>query len=173
MLHLYNPTFRTQSNPAQCDHKNCIISYSIACYCIVGFGARAVSRKTPIYFTIVIIRLERPYPEINECPSQPFGHLYWSLNHQDTAECWSIGPRMCDGVWFFYAGLQRRSKDESEYQIQGLILCVLVCTIVGKQTRRTSSELRDAIISSWIEFREAKPFQNTNSARSTSKICWD
>ena len=28
----------------------CIISYGIAWYCIVGFGARAVSRKTPIYF---------------------------------------------------------------------------------------------------------------------------
>ena len=41
----------------------------------LGVVARDVSRKTPIYFTIVIIRLERPYPEINECPSQPFGHL--------------------------------------------------------------------------------------------------
>ena len=28
----------------------CIISYGIAWYCIVGFGARAVSRKTPIFF---------------------------------------------------------------------------------------------------------------------------
>ena len=28
----------------------CIVSYGIAWYCIVGFGARAVSRKTPIYF---------------------------------------------------------------------------------------------------------------------------
>ena len=28
----------------------CIKSYGIALYCIVGFGARAVSRKTPIYF---------------------------------------------------------------------------------------------------------------------------
>ena len=27
-----------------------IKSYGIATYCIVGFGARAVSRKTPIYF---------------------------------------------------------------------------------------------------------------------------
>ena len=27
-----------------------IKSYGIASYCIVGFGARAVSRKTPIYF---------------------------------------------------------------------------------------------------------------------------
>ena len=30
----------------------CIISYGIAWYCIVGFGARAVSRKTPIYFIL-------------------------------------------------------------------------------------------------------------------------
>ena len=30
------------------------ISYGIAWYCIVGFGARAVSRKTPIYFIIYI-----------------------------------------------------------------------------------------------------------------------
>ena len=27
-----------------------IVSYGSAWYCIVGFGARAVSRKTPIYF---------------------------------------------------------------------------------------------------------------------------
>jgi hypothetical protein len=27
-----------------------VVSNSIACYCIVGFSARAVSRKTPIYF---------------------------------------------------------------------------------------------------------------------------
>ena len=32
----------------------CFISYGIAWYCIVGFGARAVSRKTPIYFMIII-----------------------------------------------------------------------------------------------------------------------
>ena len=31
----------------------CIISYGIAWYCIVGFGARAVSRKTPIYFIVM------------------------------------------------------------------------------------------------------------------------
>ena len=30
----------------------CIISHGIAWYCIVGFGARAVSRKTPIYFML-------------------------------------------------------------------------------------------------------------------------
>ena len=29
------------------------ISYVIAWYCIVGFGARAVSRKTPIYFIYI------------------------------------------------------------------------------------------------------------------------
>ena len=33
----------------------CIISYGIAWYCIVGFGARAVSRKTPIYFIAYLI----------------------------------------------------------------------------------------------------------------------
>ena len=32
----------------------CIISYGIAWYCIVGFGARAVSRKTPIYFMQIL-----------------------------------------------------------------------------------------------------------------------
>ena len=30
--------------------------HGIACFCDIGFGARAVSRKTPIYFIIVIIR---------------------------------------------------------------------------------------------------------------------
>ena len=45
-----NPPFRSQSDPTQCDHKSCIISYGIAWYCIVGFGVRAVSHKTPIYF---------------------------------------------------------------------------------------------------------------------------
>ena len=30
----------------------CIASYGIAWYCIVCFGARAVSRKTPIYFIL-------------------------------------------------------------------------------------------------------------------------
>ena len=29
---------------------HCIVSYGVAGYCIVGFGARAVSRKTPTYF---------------------------------------------------------------------------------------------------------------------------
>ena len=33
--------------------KECIISYSIAWYFIVGFGARAVSHKTPIYFILI------------------------------------------------------------------------------------------------------------------------
>ena len=28
---------------------HCIVSYGVAWYCIVCFGARAVSRKTPIY----------------------------------------------------------------------------------------------------------------------------
>ena len=35
----------------------CIISYGIAWYCIVGFGAWAVSRKTPIYFMIMIVNI--------------------------------------------------------------------------------------------------------------------
>ena len=29
-LHLYNPPFRSQSDLTQCDHKNCIITYSIS-----------------------------------------------------------------------------------------------------------------------------------------------
>ena len=37
---------------------NCIVSYGIAWYCIVGFGARAVSRKTFIYFTVMIVKTE-------------------------------------------------------------------------------------------------------------------
>ena len=50
ILYRYNPPFRCQSDPTQYDHNNCIKSYGIAWYCIIGFGARAVSRKTPIYF---------------------------------------------------------------------------------------------------------------------------
>ena len=49
-FHLYNPSFRSQLDLTQCDHNNCIISYGMAWYCIAGFGTRAVSRKTPIYF---------------------------------------------------------------------------------------------------------------------------
>ena len=33
----------------------CIVSYGVAWYCIVGFGARAVSRKTPTYFILDLI----------------------------------------------------------------------------------------------------------------------
>ena len=29
--------------------------HGIACFCDIGFGARAVSRKTPIYFMIIMI----------------------------------------------------------------------------------------------------------------------
>ena len=50
MLHQYNPPFQSQSDLTQCDFNNFIISYCIAWYCIVGFGAQAVSRKTPLYF---------------------------------------------------------------------------------------------------------------------------
>ena len=53
-LHLYNPPLRSQPDPTQCDHNYCIISYGIAWYCIVGFSQRAVSRKTPIYFMLII-----------------------------------------------------------------------------------------------------------------------
>ena len=42
----YNPPFWYQSDPTRCDHNNCIMY--ILRYCIVGFGERAVSRKTPI-----------------------------------------------------------------------------------------------------------------------------
>ena len=31
-------------------YRYCMVLYYILRYCIVGFGARAVSRKTPIYF---------------------------------------------------------------------------------------------------------------------------
>ena len=34
---------------------NCIISYGIAWYCIVSFGAQAVSRKTSIYFMMCLL----------------------------------------------------------------------------------------------------------------------
>ena len=34
---------------------NGIAWYCIVLYCVVGFGARAVSRKTPIYFMIIMI----------------------------------------------------------------------------------------------------------------------
>merc|ERR550532_1922406 len=36
---------------------HCIVSYGVAWYCIFGFGARAVSRKTPTYFMIIINEL--------------------------------------------------------------------------------------------------------------------
>ena len=61
---------------------------------------------------------------------------------------------MCDGFYFLYAGLERRLKDESKYQMQSLISCVLVRTIVGKQTRRTNSEPRDATIVIVLYFLE-------------------
>ena len=47
MLHLYNRPIQSQSDPTLCDHNNCVY---ILRYCIVGFGVRAVYRKTPIYF---------------------------------------------------------------------------------------------------------------------------
>ena len=40
------------------------------------------------------------------------------------------------GFVFFYAGLQRRSKDESEYQIQGLIWCTCVGSYYCWQTNK-------------------------------------
>ena len=52
-LHQYNPPFRSQSDLTQCDHNNCIISYSIA---LCGFGVRAVSCKTPIYFMDIYLQ---------------------------------------------------------------------------------------------------------------------
>ena len=48
----------------------CIISYGIAWYCIVGFGARAVSRKTPIYFIYVkwgLIFRSDSRPSVSQC----------------------------------------------------------------------------------------------------------
>ena len=35
---------------------NGIAWYCFVLYCVVGFGARAVSRKTPIYFIFIFIR---------------------------------------------------------------------------------------------------------------------
>ena len=37
----------------QCIVLYCMVSYYILQYCIVGFGAQAVSRKTPIYFIYI------------------------------------------------------------------------------------------------------------------------
>ena len=37
---------------------NGITWYCIVLYCVVGFGARAVSRKAPIYFIYIMIRRE-------------------------------------------------------------------------------------------------------------------
>ena len=37
-----------------CQRRISIVSYGVVGYCIVGFGARAVSRKTPTYFMIII-----------------------------------------------------------------------------------------------------------------------
>merc|ERR1719331_2391255 len=34
---------------------HCIVLYGVAWYCIVGFGARAVSRKTPTYFILLLL----------------------------------------------------------------------------------------------------------------------
>ena len=55
-LHLYNQAFWSQPKPTQCDHNNCMYLTVFhrtvlhdAWYCIVGFGAQTVSRKTPIY----------------------------------------------------------------------------------------------------------------------------
>ena len=38
---------------------NGIAWYCIVLYCVVGFGARAVSRKTPIYFIVLILRRKK------------------------------------------------------------------------------------------------------------------
>ena len=55
-LHLNNQAFWSQPKPTQCDHNNCMYLTVFhrtvlhdAWYCIVGFGAQTVSRKTPIY----------------------------------------------------------------------------------------------------------------------------
>ena len=47
-----------------------IKSYGIAWYCIVGFGARAVSRKTPIYFieNVEISQIEWQTASMWNCP---------------------------------------------------------------------------------------------------------
>ena len=56
---------------------NCIVSYGIAWYCIVGFGARAVSRKTFIYFTVMIVKTEVCFEKTK--PSV-FGELKFGSN---------------------------------------------------------------------------------------------
>ena len=35
------------------------VSYGVAGYCIVGFGARAVSRKTPTYFILTHLQKKK------------------------------------------------------------------------------------------------------------------
>ena len=55
---------------------NGIAWYCIVLYCVVGFGARAVSRKTPIYF---IIFLSSPRAKraravtVSQCPHSEVG----------------------------------------------------------------------------------------------------
>ena len=56
-------------NPTYCNHDYCMVSYGIALHgmifhgiafisvWLIGFGARAVSRKTPIYFIFLDCRL--------------------------------------------------------------------------------------------------------------------
>ena len=53
---------------------HCIVSYGVAWYCIVGFGARAVSRKTPIYFMV-------SYGIAWYCiRTLPRGGMYWKIH---------------------------------------------------------------------------------------------
>ena len=44
---------------------NGIAWYCIVLYCVVGFGARAVSRKTPIYFIINWLKWGVLYSEVS------------------------------------------------------------------------------------------------------------
>ena len=64
---------------------NGIAWYCIVLYCVVGFGAQAVSRKTPIYFKILWTQTiwtnnrRYKYQELADCkfPEKPIGKPSW------------------------------------------------------------------------------------------------